>query len=143
MNLDKEINDSWNHFWPLTLKYEGPEHFELVQFTWKLHEGEFWGSIKWAFFFYLCGSCVVPGIACGPTTGRVGVAWISSGFLDLGCWCLSSQISLLLVKRNEVKLEEFEADWCQTLHIELLTSNLFGEELTDLREVENCCLCSL
>jgi hypothetical protein len=53
------------------------------------------------------------------------------------------QISFLLVKGYEIKLKKFEADWCQTLHIELLASNLLGEELTDLREVENCCLCSL
>lgn len=48
MDLDEEINDSWNHFWPLALKHQSPEHLELLELTRQLQQGELWGSIKLA-----------------------------------------------------------------------------------------------
>jgi len=47
------------------------------------------------------------------------------------------QVAFSLVQRDEVELQELEADWRQTAHIELLASDFLSEELPDLPEVKD------
>ena len=134
VGLNEEVDHPRSHVLPLAVEAEGPDHLELPELAWQALERELRRGSQPLLLFFLVVGIVVPAVGVGPLGRRLSHPRVAS-LLSLGC--LSLEVALLLVEREEVELEELEALGSERLDVELLAGNLLGEEFSDLAEVHD------